>query len=165
MLLYLMRHAAAGGGESEDLPADDDRGLTPQGMVKARAAARGLVRLDVHPTALLTSPLLRAFQTAEIASEELGFQPDQIRHTEALRPASPVKQLLEELSGIAAEEVLCVGHSPDLDNVIAQVLSCTSRVTALKKASVACLQIDSLSPARGVLLWLHPQKVLRRLGK
>jgi phosphohistidine phosphatase SixA len=104
-------------------------------------------------------------QTAEIVSEELGLPPDQIRHAAALRPGSSVKQLLEELSGIEAAEVLCVGHSPDLDNFISQVLGCPSRITALRKASVACLQIDSLSPAQGILLWLHPQKVLRRLGK
>jgi phosphohistidine phosphatase len=165
MLLYLMRHAAAGGGESEGIPVDNDPGLTPQGMVKARGAARGLVRLEAHPSVVLSSPLLRALQTSEIVSEELGLPPDQIRRSEALRPGSPVKLFLEELSGIGTEEVLCVGHSPDLDDFVSRVLRCPSSITALKKASVACLQIDSLSPAQGVLLWLHPQKVLRRLGK
>lgn len=165
MLLYLMRHAAAASGESEGQPTDEDPGLTPQGMVKARVSARGLVRLRIHPTVLLTSPLSRALQTAEIVSEELGVPTDQIRSSDALQPTSPATQILEELSGIEAEEVLCIGHAPHLDDVISLLLGCPSRITALKKASVACLQVDSLAPARGVLLWLHPQKVLRRLGK
>jgi phosphohistidine phosphatase len=114
---------------------------------------------------VLSSPLLRALQTAEIISEELRLPPDQVRRSEALRPGSPVKLFLEELSGIGTGEVLCVGHSPDLDDFVSRLLRCPSRITALKKASVACLQIDSLSPTQGVLLWLHPQKVLRRLGK
>ena len=160
-----MRHATAGANDRPERSADEDPPLTPDGMTKARAAARGLAVLEIEASAFLTSPLLRAAQTAEIVSQVLVIPGDQIRRTDALKPESPPGQLMEELMRLDDEEVLCVGHSPQLDDVISHLLGCRVRVTALKKTAVACLELDSSSPPRGVLLWLYPQKVLRHLGK
>jgi phosphohistidine phosphatase len=165
MRIYLMRHAAAACADEETSVKGGGPGLSPQGLVRARAAARGLATLRIGSMALLTSPLVRAAETAEIAAQELGMPGDQIRRTETLHPASSAAQLLSELSQVEAEEALCIGHSPLLDDMISLLLGSASRITALKKTAVACIEIKSFSPPRGVLLWLHPQKVLRKLGK
>ena len=64
-----------------------------------------------------------------------------------------------------AEGIRCVGQGPQLDDLISHLLDCRFRITALKKAAVACLERHSISPPRGLLLWLYPPKVLRRSGK
>jgi phosphohistidine phosphatase len=165
MRLYLMRHATAGSGDAMTRPADEDLPLTPNGMSKARAAAHGLAELRVEVGYLLTSPLSRAVQTAEIAAHVLGIPGSQIRSTKALQPGSDPALLLDEIGRLEAEKVLCIGHSPHLDDVISKLLGATGRITALKKAGIACLQLESVAPARALLLWLFPQKVLRHLGR
>ena len=165
MRLYLMRHATSSAGEEGNRTAGGDTGLTPNGMTKARAAAHGLAELRVELTYLLTSPLARAVQTGEIAAHVLGLPSSQVRRTETLQPGSKPALLVDEIARLEAEELLCVGHSPHLDDVIANLLGCPSRITALKKAAVACLQLEPVSPPRGLLLWLYPQKTLRRLGR
>jgi phosphohistidine phosphatase len=165
MRLYLMRHATAGAGDAATRMADEDPPLTPNGMSKARAAAHGLAELRVEVGYLLTSPLARAVQTGEIAAHVLGIPGSQIRSTQALQPGSEPALLLDEMARLEAEEVLCVGHSPHLDDVISRVLGAPARITALKKAGIACLQLESVAPTRALLLWLYPQRVLRRLGR
>ena len=66
MRLYLMRHGIAIDREDPDCPSDPERYLTPKGIQRTRAAARGLRALRVKPTALLTSPFVRAVQTGEV---------------------------------------------------------------------------------------------------
>jgi phosphohistidine phosphatase len=161
--LYLMRHATA--GSLSDGSGDTDPPLTTDGVAKARGAARGLVKLGVDPAILLTSPLLRAVQTAQIVSQELGIPVDRIRRTDTLKPGSAPGLLVEELSRVEGETALCVGHAPLLDDVIAHLLGTDSRLTALKKASVACLELAAGGSPQGLLLWLFPQKILRRLGR
>ena len=165
MRIYLMRHATSGSEEELSRSADEDPPLSPNGMTKARAVARGLAELRIELHCVLSSPLARAAQTAEIVSHALGVPAGQVRSTDALRPGTKPSVLIEEMARLGGEEVLCVGHSPHLDDVMASLLGCSSRITVLKKAAVACVQCEALSPPRGVLLWLYPQRVLRRLGR
>ena len=95
----------------------------------------------------------------------LAVPGDQIRRTESLTPGAVPSRLLEEIHALEAAGILSVGHSPQLDDVISHVLDCRSRMTAMKKAAVAGMELDSISPPGGLLLWLYPQKALRRLGK
>jgi phosphohistidine phosphatase SixA len=62
-----------------------------------------------------------------------------------------------------AETVVCCGHAPNLDAVIAHVVGACDAFTSLKKAGAACLELPSLRAASGSLLWLHPPAALRRL--
>jgi phosphohistidine phosphatase SixA len=64
-----------------------------------------------------------------------------------------------------AKEVVCFGHEPHLHLVIGQVLHTSARITELKKAGVAFLELDRISPPQGQLLALYPAKTLRLLGK
>jgi phosphohistidine phosphatase len=165
MRLYLMRHATSGSEGDPGQPADADPPLSPSGMSKARAAARGLLELRIELSFVLSSPLARAMQTAEIVAQTLSVPVSQLRSIDALRPESAPAALIDELARLEAEELLCVGHGPQLDDVVAALLGCSSRITALKKAAVVGLQCESLSPPRGVLLWLYPQRGLRRMGR
>jgi phosphohistidine phosphatase len=163
MRLYLMRHGIAIDREDPDCPADPERYLTPKGIQRTRAAARGLRALRVKPAALLTSPLVRAVQTGEIVCEVLGLDLKQLRTTDALKPEAKPVRLAEELGRLGGE-VICFGHAPHLDEFIAHALKATAPFTALKKSGVACLDIDSLAPLRATLCWLLTSRVLRRLG-
>jgi phosphohistidine phosphatase len=163
MRLYLMRHGIAIDREDPDCPADPERYLTPKGIQRTRTAARGLRALRVKPTALLTSPFVRAVQTGEVVCEVLGLDSKQLRTTEALRPEVKPARLAEELTRLTGE-VICFGHAPQIDEFIAHALKATAPFTALKKSGVACLDIDSLAPLRATLFWVLTSRILRRLG-
>ncbi|HEV8383609.1 MAG TPA: phosphohistidine phosphatase SixA [Candidatus Acidoferrales bacterium] len=165
MILYLMRHGIAIDREDPKCPPDPERYLTKKGMEKTRAAAQGLRALGIKPDAMLTSPYVRAVQTAEIAAASLGFARDRIRRTETLIFGHKPAELFRELPKARAKEVMCFGHAPHLDEVIAFALGSRTLLTALKKAGVACLELESLSTPKGVLVWVHTPRSLRILGE
>jgi phosphohistidine phosphatase len=165
MRLYLMRHGVAVDREDPDCPPDPERYLTPKGIDRTRAAAQGLLELKVKPDALFTSPYVRAVQTGELVCEVLDLDPANLHATDSLKSeAKPVK-LAEELSKIKAGEVMCFGHAPQMDEFIAYVVRAAAPFTALRKAGVACLEIESFSTPRATLVWLLTPKALRELGK
>ncbi len=160
-LLYLMRHGIAIDREEPDCPPEAERYLTAKGIEKTRDAARGLLKLAVKPDVLLTSPYLRAVQTAEIVCEALGLRASKLRRTNALLPEAEPGEILRELHRLRARDSICFGHAPNMDLVIALALGSPRPVTVLKKAGTACLEVGSFSAGRGSLLWLAPPKVLR----
>jgi phosphohistidine phosphatase len=163
MRLYLMRHGIAIDREDPDCPPEPERYLTPKGIQRTRSAARGLRTLRIKPTALLTSPYVRAVQTGEIVCEVLALDSKQLRTTDALKPEVKPARLVEELARFGGE-VICFGHAPQVDEFIAHAMRATAPFTALKKSGVACLDIDSLAPLRANLLWVLTSRILRRLG-
>ena len=165
MLLYLMRHGIAIDREDPDCPAEAERYLTPKGMDRTREAARGLRDLRISPTTLLTSPYVRAVQTGEIVCDVLDLDPKQLRATDALKPEAKPARLAEELEKVSGDDVMCFGHAPQLDDFIAHAVRASAAFTALKKAGVACLDIEGLSPLRSTLEWLLTSKTLRHLDR
>ena len=160
--LYLMRHGLA--ARRPDGPPDAERPLTSKGVRRTRRAGRGLKALGVAPEALVSSPLLRAVQTAEIVAAELGLDKDRIRKSKALGPEEDPEKALGEVKAIEAAAVLVVGHSPHLDRMLSRSLGAgNATVGVLKKAGAACVEFASGS-ADGKLLWLLEPKTLRRLG-
>ena len=149
MRLYLVRHGLAVDRLDPKCPNDFKRYLTPEGIKKTRGAMRGLKAMGVQPDAMLTSPYLRAVETAEIAADALGFPADKIHSTESLQPGAAPSELFKELAKLRADEVMCFGHAPHLDEVIAFALGCRAPITALKKAGVACLELESISSQIG----------------
>ena len=137
MRLYLMRHGIAVDREDPDCPPEAERYLTPKGIQRTRAAARGLRALRVTPTALLTSPYVRAVQTGEIICEVLGLDCKLLKTTDALKPEAKPGKLVEELARFTGE-VICFGHAPQLDEFIAHALKATAPFTSLKKSGAAC---------------------------
>ena len=121
--------------------------------------------MKCNPDLILSSPYLRALQTAEIACVALDIPVSRIKKTETrLSCASPLL-LLEELSKSKAEEVICFGHAPHMDEFIALAIHAPKACTQLKKAGVACLELHSVSPIDGELLWLMPSRALRITGE
>ncbi|HEV2385964.1 MAG TPA: histidine phosphatase family protein [Candidatus Acidoferrales bacterium] len=165
MLLYLVRHGVAVPHDDPSCPPDPERPLTPKGFARTKEAARGLAELGVHPRVMVTSPLLRAVQTAEIFCEVLDFSVTKLRRSEALTPASKPALFFAELARLKGAEVMCFGHAPNLDEVIALAAGRGNVFTALKKAGVALLELESIDPPKGLLASLYNPRILRLLAK
>jgi phosphohistidine phosphatase len=165
MHLYLIRHGIAVDREDPDCPTDTERPLTPKGMKRSHTAALGLRALGVKPNAVLTSPWLRAVQTAEIFCEAIGYSSKKIVRTDALKGTSSPADLLRELQSMKAKVVLCFGHEPHLHLVIGHVLHTSAKITELKKSGLAILELERVAPPQGRLLALYPASTLRLLAK
>ena len=165
MLVYLVRHGIAVDREDPDCPPDAERYLTKDGVKKARMVMEGLKDLGAKPSVILSSPLLRALQTAEIAAKALHFEKDKIRKTDALLPEADPAMLTRELSRIHVEQVLCTGHAPHMDEFISLATGTRRSFTALKKAGVACVEFEKVAPGAGVLTALFSPRVFRRLSE
>ena len=164
MIIYLFRHGLAIDRDDPECPPDPKRFLTRKGVEKTRAAAMGLRALGLAPEIILSSPYVRAMQTGELVAEALEFPRARIVQTDALLPPAGPAQLFKVLAKTKVAAVLCVGHAPNLDEIIGYALGANGSFTALKKAGAACLEMESLSPGKGTLLWLHTPKSLRLLA-
>jgi phosphohistidine phosphatase len=165
MQLYLVRHAIAAAHDPVAWPDDRDRPLTPQGMKKFRRAARGLAELVPTVDALLSSPLVRAWQTAVILQEQAGWpEPTRFEQLEPGRPPAEVLEALQPHANLAS--VALVGHEPSLHELASFLLGDdpnTLRLT-LKKGGTACLVFaETPRPGGADLLWLLQPRVLRTL--
>src|SRR5215470_8731961 len=140
MILYIVRHGIAVDSTDPSSPPDSERPLTARGVKKTRLAALGLAKFDIKPESIITSPLVRAVQTAEIFAEALGYPPSKIRSSEHLKPAADPAEFLKEVSRIKAKEAICFGHAPHLDTMISQLAGSRGVFTSLKKAGVACFE-------------------------
>lgn len=164
MILHLFRHGIAVDREDPACPSEHDRFLTPKGIAKTHAAAQGLRALGLKPNIILTSPLLRAVQTAEIACAAFVYPVKKLQQIDALKPDGNPGDLFDELSGLKAEEILCVGHAPNLDEVIAFAIGSHATVTSLKKAGLGSVEIESFSSPHGTIIGIYSAKALRFLG-
>ena len=148
MKLYFLRHGKA------DWPnwnkPDDERPLTQDGKDQVAAVAKLLARLDISP-AIVTSPLPRASQTAEIAGEYLR---QKVRVEPLLRPGFDAGKLSKLLKDFSGNSLMVVGHEPDFTRTIFQL---TGGNTKLSKAGVALVELDMAS-MKGELRWLVPPK-------
>lgn len=165
MQLLLFRHGIA---EPYDpaLP-DADRTLTQRGIERTTQAAQGLLRIADRPDAILTSPKIRAVQTAAIVGDALDVNPE-ICPVLATGSAHDIALMLR---GRSEERLMIVGHEPYLSQLI-EVL-CWEQVepwrnaVAMKKAGCALLEGPirrDETPDRVMLQWLLPPRVLRTLA-
>ena len=164
MRLHLMRHGIAINREDPLCPAEAERPLTTEGVKKTSDVARGMRKMGIEPEIVLTSPYLRAVQTAEIACAALKVETKKIIRVEALLPNAKPSLLFDELAKLKVSEVLCCGHAPNLDEAIAYALGNKTAITELKKAGVATLEMESLDPLRAKLAALYTPKTLRKVA-
>lgn len=166
MLLYLVRHGIAIDREDPKCPAEAERYLTEEGIKKTREVARGAAAIVEDADLFLSSPYVRAMQTAEIFASAFKHSKEKIRKTDLLLPGAEVAALFREIAKHKdAETVCCFGHAPHLDEVIAVVLGSKRDGTSLKKAGVACLELRRVSPPSGILAWLATPKLLKNLKR
>ena len=134
--------------------SDDERPLTKRGKKEMHEIAAFLVRLKARPNLILTSPLPRAAQTAEIAAEHLEVK---CREDRRLAPGFGPAELEELIRKNSAESLMIVGHEPDFTKTISAL---TGASLKLSKAGIALVDVD-LSSRKGRLLWLFPPKVAK----
>ena len=162
MELLVVRHAIAFERDAQRWPDDGERPLSPKGIARARKAAAGLKRITEPPTRVLTSPLVRTRQTAEILSRFAGWP--KAAPCVQLRPGTAPERLFAFLAGAEEPRIGIVGHQPDLSRLVAACLPGGAGSTAVefRKMSVALLAFPGAAcAAQGELLWLLPPRILR----
>jgi phosphohistidine phosphatase len=162
--LYLIRHGLAE-ERGEAWPDDSRRPLSEEGMSRLRKEARGLVRLGVTFDVVLTSPLVRARQTADIVAGAFSARPA-IVVIDSLAPDGTAQAVLSDLEKQARRtRIALVGHEPGIGELAAR-LAGSRRALAFKKGSICRIDVKSLPPAGpGTLRWFIPPRILRELRK
>lgn len=168
MELFIIRHAIAEPLGKPNEFSDERRALTEEGRSRMREIVKGLAKLGVQIDLIITSPLVRAIETAEIVSTGLGLIKKDMRQTLNLAPGGSIEGLFAEIKTHSeAESVALVGHQPDLGNIISKIISDEGDAAIqLKKGSVCCLNISETVPVlRGEVAWLLAPRQLRLLAK
>lgn len=164
--LFLVRHGVAG-ARGPAFPDDRLRPLTDEGTTRFRQAVRGLAAIDVTLDLVLTSPLVRARQTAELLVAGLPGHP-RMDTLDALAPGGRLPVILEAIfqrSRQRQTKIALVGHEPDLGELAARLLGARGGIQ-FKKGAVCCIELQGrLASGPGTLLWHFPPRVLRRLAR
>lgn len=164
MECILFRHGIA--VERDEWDGEESlRPLTPKGVERTREAAAGLLRLELEPGYLWSSPLTRAFDTAKIIRLMLRLQIE-LQVSEALLPEAPPHELLTLLSSVPSDAtVICVGHEPHLGETAGLLLfGKPAAGLSLKKAGACCLRFRETPKAgRAELRWWMGPSQLRSL--
>src|SRR5437868_1461850 len=153
MDLYFLRHGEADWPDWEK--SDDERPLTKRGKKEMHEVAKFLKRVKTRPALIVTSPLPRASQTAEIAAEHLEVK---CREDKLLAPGFGHEKLERLLKKYPEESLMIVGHEPDFSHTISQL---TGALLKLSKAGVALVELNR-SWRNGRLLWLIPPKIAKK---
>lgn len=162
MDLFILRHGEAG-QRSITSRNDSKRPLTINGKKEVEEISRGLKVLGIEFDYVLTSPLLRAKQTAEIVSKNVKCK-NQIKDLDELKPEGNKLQLYNNLSGLKQDStVLIVGHEPYLSELIGEAISESHCRVDLKKAGLARIRTTAILPKiQGELRWLLTPKHLKK---
>jgi phosphohistidine phosphatase len=162
--LYLIRHGVAE-ERGEAWPDDTRRPLTDEGMSSLRKAARGLVRLGVEFDVVLTSPLVRARQTADIIAAAFNTRPPIVVIDSLTPDGSPQAVITDLEKHVRRERLALVGHEPSIGELAARLCG-SRRPLEFKKGAVCRIDLESLPPAGpGRLRWFLTPKILRELRK
>ncbi len=159
MRLYLIRHATAVPSGSAGIP-DDERPLTRRGEQRWKRAARGLAQLLKRPEALFSSPLPRAWRTAEIAAAAWGRLLAQPADALARGSFAEWEELVA--AAPAAACVALVGHEPHMSSLVAMIVGGDAARVPFKKGGVAVLEVQGPWVEGGTLLAFLPPGLLRR---
>jgi phosphohistidine phosphatase len=161
MEVLIIRHAIAADRATSGV-SDDERPLTPEGRKKFREAAIGLAAITRRPDVLLTSPLRRARQTAEIAAAAWG----------RLKPQDLPALATGDIDGLAAAlaklpreaMVALVGHEPHASDLLARLLggAASERLT-FRKGGAALVEVPASLAEGGRLVWYLRPRILRQL--
>ena len=166
MQLYIVRHAWAFERDPARFPDDRLRPLEPKGVKRFRRVVRRLVRRDVCPTWIATSPLVRCRQTADLLGRQLsGDLP--IEELDALAPGSDLDEAIlwtrQKLADtdVMHAQVAWVGHSPDVEELCARLIGAAGATIRFAKGAVASLWFADLPMVgSGRLDWLVNAKIL-----
>jgi phosphohistidine phosphatase len=162
-MLYLLRHGIAVEPGSADF-ADDERPLTPKGRRRVRQVAFGLEVLKIKPDRIVSSPLPRARQTAEIVADVLKM-PERLEFDDALRAGVEAASVIDWIRGRPDGTLMVVGHNPWISEAVERLTAgaAVPEFVELRKAGIAALA--ARADGRFSLEWLARPKLLRKLGE
>jgi phosphohistidine phosphatase len=154
MEIYFLRHGLA------DWPnwnrPDSERPLTDEGVERMKAQAKTMKRLGLAPDLIAASPLVRAQQTAQIVGDRFNLT---INVTLLLAPGFDLTKLTAIVRDLPnVKELMVVGHEPDFSQTITSLIG-GGRIV-MKKGGLARVEILSIEPLAGQLVWLLAPKVL-----
>ena len=159
MQIYLLRHGIA--EDARPGQADADRALTTEGVKKLREMLKRALLAGVAPSVIVTSPYVRARQTAELAAEILGYE-EALAPSSKLTPMASPADTWEEVRALRREpSLLLVGHEPHMSSFTGFLLGAPELRVDFKKG--AMVRIDLLDMGaqkpRGVLKWMMAPKL------
>lgn len=163
MDLVLVRHAISQDRDAVLWPNDDFRPLTPAGRDQFRQVARGLKRLEAKVSVVLTSPLVRATETAKILEEEAKWPGAHV--CDNLKPGHSTQEMMGTLADQSGV-VVVVGHEPDLSILTGMLIGVAPNSVGFhfKKGGAASIRFDSeVAAGTGVLRWFATPKMLKAL--
>jgi phosphohistidine phosphatase len=162
--LYLIRHGIAE-ERGDKWPDDSKRPLTPGGISKLRKEARGLGALGDGFEQIVSSPLVRTRQTADVFSEVLKNKPPVVT-ADALAPAGTPAAVIQEITKhVRKARVALVGHEPNLGELAAQLIGSRTPLE-FKKGGICRIDFEVLPPKGvGALRWFLTPRILRELAK
>jgi phosphohistidine phosphatase len=161
--LYLIRHGLAE-ERGEGWPDDTKRPLTAEGIAKMRKGTRGLSSLGVAMDVILSSPLVRARQTADIVAAGLGSRPAVV-NVESLAPGASYAAIVADLEKHARKARMgLVGHEPGIGELAARLIGSRHPIE-FKKGAVCRIDLDEIPPGGpGNLRWMMTSKILRAIS-
>jgi phosphohistidine phosphatase len=163
MELFIVRHGIAIDREDPKSPADPERYLTEEGIDKTKEIAKRVAGFKIKPDLFISSPYVRAMQTAELFAAAFDYPKQKIRRSDSLLPGTEPSHFFKEIvKEKNSSVVFCFGHAPQLDDLVATALGSKQHLTQLKKAGVAAIELRRLAPPSGQLLWLATPKLLRK---
>jgi len=153
MEIYLFRHGIAEDGEPGQ--PDSARQLTDEGRRRTADVMKLARRSGVRPSLILTSPYVRARQTAQIAADELGYK-DPVSDIDSLVPHSSPEKVWSDIRGFENEAaILLAGHEPLLSRMVAYLLNSPALRVEMKKAALVRVDLESIGAApHGILRWM-----------
>jgi phosphohistidine phosphatase len=156
MVAYFLRHADA----EPRVTNDHERKLTPKGLEQAEKVGKFIVRCGLLPEIILTSPVVRARQTARIAAEKLGDT--EFSEVDWLACGMTAETCLMELKAHQGKaSALLVGHEPDFSETIAAILGLgDAAAIKLRKASLTGVELLDFQVGQGQLQFLVPSRLM-----
>ena len=155
MKCYLIRHADAVPLGEAGILDDASRPLTSKGEAQSKLVGAGLARCGIRLDIVLTSPLLRARQTADGMVKHLSQPPPEVRECEELAPGGKRRKLAQRVKNLRKESVGLVGHQPDLGVFASWLAGSKKTQIDFAKAGVACIEFENaVDKGEGKLIWL-----------
>jgi phosphohistidine phosphatase len=162
MEIYILRHGIAVERGTAGYKSDSERPLTSDGEGKMRQIAEAMLGMGLQFDLILSSPYVRAEQTARIVAQELE---EEVTLSDHLAPGSNALELIREINDERPQRVLLVGHEPDLSRLISLLLTGnTDAMIELKKGGLCKLTADRLKFGQcATFNWLLTPKQLRSI--
>lgn len=159
--LYLIRHGIAA-ERGPDYPDDSKRPLTSAGIARLRKEAKALTGLDVDFDQIISSPLVRTKQTAEVFAQGLPSKPGVVT-SDALAPAGTPTAVFQELAKhMRKGKIALVGHEPNLGELAARLIGSRTPIE-FKKGAICRIDFEVFPPKGvGMLRWFVTPKLLKK---